>query len=227
MTAKKTPKKTDALTLRLDPRTKFLIELLARSGHQSITGVIESAVTRLAGDRRVDGGQREESLAAVSALVWAPSESERIVNLALCAPSLMSHEESCIASVLDSAVDIFFNVYEIGGSADYDYRMVDAKAGRGGFRQSSSGVTIFVTPKRKLIRLSWDLIKSRALELAEKGYCPDLTLDDVESFIGRPVSSLTPEVKVPAVVIHDDDGVGYMGADKEFDDISDSLGVKR
>ena len=37
-------RKTEALTLRLDPKVRFLIDLIARQKRQSITGVIESAI---------------------------------------------------------------------------------------------------------------------------------------------------------------------------------------
>ena len=88
------------------------------------------------------------------------------------------------------------------------------------------GRTVYVTPKRKVIRLAWDLIKSRAAELAEKGVCPDLSIDEVENFIGKPLSSIKSDVKAPGVVILDDDGIAYLGSDKESDDLIESLGGK-
>lgn len=109
MTIKKTPKKTDALTLRLDPRVKFLIELLSRVGHQSITGVIESAVSRLAHDRKVVLASAEQSLVYASERIWSPIESDRVVNMAMFTPSLLNHEEGCIRSVLEGANHIFFH----------------------------------------------------------------------------------------------------------------------
>lgn len=226
MTTKKTPKKTDALTLRLDPRAKFLIELMSRLGHQTITGVIESAISRLANDRKVGLGGQDVALTVASEMIWSPVESERVVNLALHAPALLNHEESCISTVLETANVIFFNIHEIRSSADLEYRAHDIRAMRGCLQQMDDGRTVYVTPKRKVIRLAWDLIKSRAAELAEKGVCPDLSIDEVENFIGKPLSSIKSDVKAPGVVILDDDGIAYLGSDKESDDLIESLGGK-
>lgn len=227
MTIKKAPKKTDALTLRLDPRVKFLIELLSRVGHQSITGVIESAVSRLAHDRKVGLAGSELSLAYASERIWSPIESDRVVNMAMFAPSLLNHEEGCIRAVLEGANHIFFTIYEVRGKADVDYRKHDIERMGGTFQKSDDGQTIFVTPKRKTIKLAWGLIKERAAELADKGACVDLSTEEVEAYIGKPLSSVLPDIKVPGVVIHDDDGIGYLGAERESGDLMESLGIKR
>ena len=41
-------RKTETLTLRLDPKVKMMIELISRVRRQSITGVIESAIEEIA-----------------------------------------------------------------------------------------------------------------------------------------------------------------------------------
>lgn len=227
MTIKKTPKKTDALTLRLDPRVKFLIELLSRVGHQSITGVIESAVSRLAHDRKVGLAGNEQSLAYASERIWSPVESDRVVNMAMFAPSLLNHEEGCIRAILEGASHIFFTIHEVRGKADADYRRHDVARMGGEFQKSEDGQTVFVTPRRRTIKLAWGLIKDRAAELADKGVCADLSVEEVEAYIGKPLSSVSPDIKIPKVVIHDDDGIGYLGADREPDDLIESLGIKR
>lgn len=227
MTAKKPPKKTDALTLRLDPRAKFLIELLSRDGHQTITGVIESAVSRLGNDRKVKLPGGDISLTAAIERIWSPVESERVVNLALFTPSLLTHEEGCIRAVLEGADHIFFNKFEIRGDQDFEYRTHDADALRGVILQGVDGATVYVTPKRRVIKLAWDLIRARAVELAEKGYCDDLVASEVESFIGKPLSMISPDIKDPKLIIQDDDGVVYQGAEKEPGDVLESLGIKR
>ncbi|WP_421526503.1 hypothetical protein [Pseudomonas yamanorum] len=227
MTTKKTPKKTDALTLRLDPRTKFLIELLSRAGHQTITGVIESAVSRLGFDRKVPFGEDEISLTGASVRIWSPVESERVVNLALFAPSLLNHEEGCIRAVLEGASDLFFTTYQVRDRREFDYRAHDFRHMHGAFQQSEDGKTVFITPKRRVIKLAWDLIRQRAAELAEKGVCADLSIAEVEAFIGKPIAAVAPDIKDPKVVIYDDEGISFRGAEKESDDLNESLGIKR
>jgi hypothetical protein len=42
--------KTETLSLRLDPKTKFMLDFLARVQGQSITTVVERAVAKVAAD---------------------------------------------------------------------------------------------------------------------------------------------------------------------------------
>ncbi|QZC96456.1 hypothetical protein K2E96_10965 [Pseudomonas sp. ERGC3:05] len=43
-------RKTETLTLRLDPKVKMMIELISRIRRQSITGVVEAAIEGIAFD---------------------------------------------------------------------------------------------------------------------------------------------------------------------------------
>lgn len=188
--------------------------------------MIESAVSRLAHDRKVVLASAEQSLVYASERIWSPIESDRVVNMAMFTPSLLNHEEGCIRSVLEGANHIFFTKYEVRSKADADYRSY-AFERMGAFQQSEDGQTVFVTPKRKTIKLAWGLIKDRAAELADKGVCADLSTEEVEEYIGKPLSSVAPDIKVPGVVFQDDDGIGYLGAERESDDLIESLGIKR
>lgn len=90
-------KKTETLTLRLEPKLKFLIELISRMKRQSITGVVESAVEDLAFGLDVsfhDNGTTEP-LAMVNALanIWSTDESERFLNFCYHLPHLMTYED--------------------------------------------------------------------------------------------------------------------------------------
>jgi uncharacterized protein (DUF1778 family) len=222
MTAKKTPKKTDALTLRLDPRTKYLIEMTSRLGHQTITGVIESAVKRQAQYRKVLVCGEETTLSAAYERLWAPEESERTVNMILFAPSLLSHEELCIKNVLEAASHIFFNLYHVPPS-NVRYREHYFHNLKGAFQQDEDGVLMFATPKKRTIRLCWDFIKLRAAELAEKGTVKDFTAEEIELLLGRPLDSISPLVEAPKFVLEEDEAIAVRGADKEDEDLMSSL----
>lgn len=224
MTTKKTPKKTDALTLRLDPRAKFLIELTARLGHQTITGVIESAVKMQAHHRTVALAGNDTTLVVAADYLWAPEESERVVSMVLFAPGLLNHEELCIKSVLDGASHIFFNLRDVPNEKSAEYRNHYFQHLTGAFQQDEFGELMFITPKKRTIKLAWGLIKMRAAELAEKGSYNDLTAAEVEAYIGRSLDSVSPLIKAPRGEIEDGEEISVSGSDKERDDLLSSLG---
>ena len=226
MTIKKTPKKTDALTLRLDPRAKFLIELTARIGHQTITGVVESAVKMQAHHRSVALAGNDTTLAVAADYLWTPEESERIVNMVLFAPALLNHEELCIKSVLDGANHIFFNLRDVPNEDSAEYREHYFRHLTGAFQQDEFGELMFVTPKKRTIKLAWGLIKMRAAELAEKGNCEDLSVAEVEAYIGRALDSVSQLVKAPRGEVEDGEEISVRGSDKEHEDLVHSLGHK-
>ena len=70
--------KTETLSLRLDPKTKFMLDFLARVQGQSITTVVERAVQKVAAEVSVAPyGESERTWASF----WDASEGVRILNL--------------------------------------------------------------------------------------------------------------------------------------------------
>lgn len=218
MTTKKITKKTDALTLRLDPRVKFLIEMSSRVGHQSITGVIESAVKVHAHHRKITLSGEESTLSYAADVLWSPEEHERIVNMMFFAPSLLSHEELCIKSVIQDSYDIFYNLHYVEPE-NYRYRAGYFRDRKGSFIQDEEGDLYFVTPRLKLIKLVWEYIKEKAQELAEKGTFTSITEEEVELLIGRPIDRVSPQIKVPKGEVNVGEKISYIGEDKELDDL--------
>ena len=96
-------KKTETLTLRLDPKVKFLIDLLARHKRQSITGVAESAVQNYARNYTIEAklldekGEIEElktlDLYDYCEDIYSTDESHRFYMLCITAPHLLTYEE--------------------------------------------------------------------------------------------------------------------------------------
>lgn len=218
MTAKKSPKKTDALTLRLDPRTKFLIEMSSRLGHQSITGVIESAVKLQAQHRKVSLCGEESTLGMATELLWAPEESERLVNMMLYAPGLLSHEELCIKTVMNASEFIFFNMHPVT-SESFEYRQAFYFDRKGAFYRGENGNLWFVTPRLGLIKLAWIFLKLRGEELAEKGTFKPFTVEELELLLGRSLESISPRIKIPKGDLEEDERISVTGQDKEMDDL--------
>ncbi|MGU9820052.1 hypothetical protein [Pseudomonas sp. LF090] len=90
-------RKTETLTLRLDPKVKLMIELISRIRRQSITGVVEAAIEEIAFDLDapvMSGGEPNPmSLLGTVGEIWSTDESERFVNLCVHLPSLITYEE--------------------------------------------------------------------------------------------------------------------------------------
>ncbi|UVM34406.1 hypothetical protein [Pseudomonas sp. B21-019] len=93
-------RKTETLTLRLDPKVKLMIELISRIRRQSITGVVEAAIEEIAFDLDapfVSGGEAHPmSLLSAVSEIWSTDESERFVQLCHYLPSLITYEEQRI-----------------------------------------------------------------------------------------------------------------------------------
>ncbi|MCQ3001434.1 hypothetical protein NLO98_16920 [Pseudomonas syringae] len=93
-------RKTETLTLRLDPKIKLMIELISRIRRQSITGVVEAAIDEIAFDLDapfVLGGEAHTiSLGSAVSEIWSTDESERFINLCHFLPSLITYEEQRI-----------------------------------------------------------------------------------------------------------------------------------
>ena len=91
---KKSKKNTTSvnMTLRLDPRSKYLIDLLARQQKRTITGVIEWAVER-AGTEAIFDNERGTNFLEVIDSLWSTDESVRLANLALTRPDLLDYDE--------------------------------------------------------------------------------------------------------------------------------------
>ena len=101
-----------SLTIRIPPKVKYQLELLARLQRRSATAVIEWLVTQAAASELTWGSvgvlPKDEDgppLQALAEILWAPSETERLANLGKYAPSLMTFEEEFAYRVIfnDSA----------------------------------------------------------------------------------------------------------------------------
>ena len=86
--------KTASLTLRVSPRTRYLMDVMGRIQRRSLTAVIEAAVESYA-------TEAESSLAAHT---WSTDEGERLLNLYSKAPHLCSFDEEIDAKAALAAL---------------------------------------------------------------------------------------------------------------------------
>lgn len=122
-------RKTETLTLRLDPKIKFLIEIISRHKRQSITGVIESAIDEYAKkysararllNEELDGEiSRDLTLRDLCDQIYSTDDSFRFLMLALTSPQLLNHEEIRLKETI-YASKIFWYEYPNSESVDDD-----------------------------------------------------------------------------------------------------------
>lgn len=72
------PGKSESLTIRLDPKTRFMLDFIARLRGQSITTVVERAIYDAASRATIGQGYGEEDWEAF----WSVSEGIRALKLA-------------------------------------------------------------------------------------------------------------------------------------------------
>lgn len=101
--AKASDRKTEVLSLRVDPRVKYGLELLARLQRRSTTGVVEWAIQKaFEAELFMDGPtyDQQENLADALPYLWHINEVERLVALGTSNSLLLTFEESARWKVL-------------------------------------------------------------------------------------------------------------------------------
>jgi len=79
-TDKQKTNKSENLSIRLDPKTKFILDFLARIRGQTITTVVERAIKEVA-DREKIGGDGYNDNGRTWLSFWDPSEGVRLLKL--------------------------------------------------------------------------------------------------------------------------------------------------
>ncbi|PLU84305.1 hypothetical protein CXG45_27180 [Pseudomonas plecoglossicida] len=113
------PKKTETLTLRLDPKTKYAIELLARSQKRTLAGAIEWAVERSLSSQMVDTVHGEQPLKTVVDETWYPDDLVGVATLGAHAPHLLNHHESCLWAVIKNTPVLYTELRDAQGKLIY------------------------------------------------------------------------------------------------------------
>ena len=96
-----------SITIRVTPRTKFVIDLLTRQQNRSVTALFEAFIARAEDDafgyeRTTDGPMDPMGTTRASLVdqLWDTDDVSRLVNLASIAPKLMNYEEQVLWRVI-------------------------------------------------------------------------------------------------------------------------------
>ena len=89
--------RSETLSIRLDPRLRYLAELGARIERRSISSFLEWALQEYLKRMPVSPEKIDSStLMELADYLWEADESDRLVKLALVQPGLLNHEEQKI-----------------------------------------------------------------------------------------------------------------------------------
>lgn len=97
-------RRTEAVTVRLDERTRYLSELGARAQRRTLSSFIEAAVDEsLARTTLVDSNKNERNLKELAFTLWDVDEADRFIKLAEHFPDLLTYEEQvCFKLIANS-----------------------------------------------------------------------------------------------------------------------------
>lgn len=96
--------KPEQFSVRLPPKLKFGLELLARAQHRSLSQVVEWAVQM--GMNTYEVGRNFESLTDLLTAAWEhEEEGRRLLEIYRTAPALLSFEDAAVCELVDRAAD--------------------------------------------------------------------------------------------------------------------------
>lgn len=83
--------RTETITIRLDPKTRYLAELASRIHRRTLSSYVEWAISESLSHVTIPG--TKDTIAELSEALWDVDEPDRFVHLATRYPTLLTHEE--------------------------------------------------------------------------------------------------------------------------------------
>lgn len=94
-------RKSDALSIRIDPRLKFGLEIASRLQRRPVTGVVEWAISEALGNEfLLDEAENRFTVSQAASQLWSENEIERLLGFWFNFPQLLTYEESRLVNVL-------------------------------------------------------------------------------------------------------------------------------
>ena len=87
--------RSETVQVRLDPKLRFAVDLVARKHRRTISSLIEWAMDKVANETVV-GLKEKESAWQVTNSVWDVDEADRFVSLAHNYPNILTHDEGVL-----------------------------------------------------------------------------------------------------------------------------------
>lgn len=169
----KAPPKLVSVSFRLDPKIKFAAEILARSQHRSLASTVEWAISKALSAHEVTTGFGTGSLQQLVDKVWSPDDLERVIYLGAHAEHLLTHEESCIWTVVKTN-PVLFEICE----------------------EDDQGRIRSFKVRRNRIAYARDLISERAQILADTGKFDPITFEEINKASSGAIESFEKFVRM-------------------------------
>ena len=85
--------RSETVTVRLDPKLRYLAELAARLHRRTLSSYVEWAIEASLGSSLLTSDPHEKSIKGDSEYLWDVDDADRFAKLALRYPQLLTHEE--------------------------------------------------------------------------------------------------------------------------------------
>lgn len=121
-------RKSEVISIRLDPRLKYLAELAARRQRRPLSSYVEWAIEqslKIVGPEYGSTLPSEPSLADVASLLWDVDEADRFAKLALAYPELLTHEEQILWKLIRECGLLWRGGYG-GPDKEWQWRVKDS-----------------------------------------------------------------------------------------------------
>lgn len=105
--------RSEVVTVRLDPKLRYIAELAARKQRRTLSSFVEWALERsLDSVSAVDG---RETFWAEADYLWDVDESDRFVKLAMRHPELLTHDEQILWKIVREQAVFWKGKYDYRG----------------------------------------------------------------------------------------------------------------
>ncbi|MCI5049075.1 MAG: hypothetical protein MRY32_01910 [Rickettsiales bacterium] len=114
--AAKRQTRSETVTVRLDPKLKYGLELLARKQYRSVSSVVEWLVNNAI--------RTSEELPDID-YIWDIGEADRLINLAFADETMLTFEEQLIWKVIKDYDDFWIRLWDFTSTNLYRGRVRD------------------------------------------------------------------------------------------------------
>lgn len=113
-------RRTETLTVRLDPKLRYLSEIAGRVQRRTLSSfaewAIEDSLSRVVIEEH--GGDFDITVADMSARLWDVEEADRFAKLAFGAPQLLNYDEQRIWKVVQECGALWRGHWEVTATQD-------------------------------------------------------------------------------------------------------------
>jgi len=121
--------RTETVTVRLDPKLRYLAELAARKQRRTLSSYIEWALEESLNHVVIDedktfGGEASQTVAGMAAKLWDVDEPDRFAKLAIRYPEMLTHEEQALWKLIKENGMLWKGRYD-KTSGDWTWRIAE------------------------------------------------------------------------------------------------------